>query len=280
MKKNVLIIATIVLAANLSNAQDMMSKKGTPILPEVKDWSIGIDANPILEYFGNAFNHSDNAAPAWDFTTNPMVITGLMVKDANTAYRAKVRLGISSSKRVYKVNDDLSTATPAATKDDEVKTTSRNIILGAGIQKNRGKGRLRGIYGAEAMIGFSGGKTEHTFANAMTATNPTPSTNIPGETSGSTSRTTKIKNGSGFMFGIRGFIGAEYFFAPKISVAGEFGWGPALNSTGEGEVTTESSSGASPNATVTTNSAKTGKFSSFSFDTDNNSGAIRISFYF
>ena len=282
MKKIVTLISAIVFTASAVNAQDLMSKKGTPILYEAGDYGIGIDANPLLQYFGNAFNHDANTNPNWDFTDGTgMTITGLMVKDVNTAYRAKLRIGIGSNKNVYKV-DNQATVALDDFGDDERKISYRQITLGGGIQKMRGKGRLRGMYGAEAMIGLGGGKTEHTFANAITATNNTPATAIPGQPNIDGSRTTESKAGSTFMFGVRGFIGAEYFFAPKISIAGEFGWGPRLESTGEGETTTEAANfnALGEFAGITTTTTNTGKSSAFSFDTDNNNGTLRLTLYF
>ena len=48
MRKTILIIA---IAAFTTNAfsQEMMSKKGTPILPEAKDWAIGVELNSFLK---------------------------------------------------------------------------------------------------------------------------------------------------------------------------------------------------------------------------------------
>jgi len=43
MKKGLLIVAMMIGVT--ASAQDMNSKKGTPILPESGDWSIGIGAN-------------------------------------------------------------------------------------------------------------------------------------------------------------------------------------------------------------------------------------------
>ena len=64
MKKTALALA---LAFGISGAfaQDLTSKKGEPYLPEAGDWSIGIDANPLLNYMGNLFsgNTSINNAP-------------------------------------------------------------------------------------------------------------------------------------------------------------------------------------------------------------------------
>jgi hypothetical protein len=268
MKKVILsmALATAVISAN---AQDMNSKRGTPILPEAKDWMIGIDAHPVLDYFGNLFNHDFNEAPDWNFTrNNSMIITGGCVKDETTMYRAKIRLGFGSNKQDSLYDNPFTTATDNVT--DTRKTSSNDIAIGAGIQKNRGKGRLRGIYGAEAMIGLGGGKTTNDYGISLTdstATGP---------------RTTEEKEGSTFSFGVRAFIGAEYFFAPKMSLSGEFGWGLGLSSTGEGEVTTERR-GIAPGATETstiTETTKTGKSSSFGIDTDNLGGSIVFHFYF
>ena len=57
----------------------------------------------------------------------------------------------------------------------------------------RGKGRVRGFYGAEANIGLGSAK----------------------ETWTATDLSVEAKAGSTFNLGIRGFIGVEYFFAPK-----------------------------------------------------------------
>lgn len=245
MKKSLLIIAMFIGAT--ATAQDLTSKKGTPILPEAGEWSIGVGANSTLRYFGNLMNGNNNA-PSFDWA-NDQIITGKMMKDANTAYRAYVRLGFGSNK--WEMQDvDLDGDGFADIDSAEVKTSANNIALGAGIQKYRGKGRLRGIYGAEAMIMLGGGKT------TISATNYDK----------------EDKSGSTFGFGVRGFIGAEYFFAPKMSLGGEFGWGLSLSSTGEGEVT-ETSGG-------TTTTTTTGKSSSFGFDTDNASGSIILSLYF
>lgn len=260
-------LATAVISAN---AQDMNSKRGTPILPEVKDWTIGVDATPFLDYAGNLFSQYGNSAPSFDFAKNPLIITGGMVKDETTTYRVMARIGFNSSK-----DEDLIDATwttePNDQATDVTKTSSRNITLGAGIQKNRGKGRLRGIYGAEAMIMFGGGKS--TFENG------TPDTLL------FTPIDIETKQGSTLGLGLRAFISAEYFFAPKISISGEFGWGLSISSQGEGETTSKQygddpSTPNDPNNVVYETTSKSGKSSSFGIDTDNLGGAIIMHFYF
>lgn len=259
-------LATAVISAN---AQDMNSKRGTPILPEVKDWTIGVDATPFLDYAGNLFSQYGNSAPSWDFAKNPAIITFGMVKDETTTYRGMVRLGFGSTK-----DEDLIDAswTPAVGDQvtDVTKTSYNNITLGGGLQKNRGKGRLRGIYGAEAMISLGGGK--ETFENG------TPDTLLVNPIE------IESKQGSTLGFGLRAFIGAEYFFAPKISISGEFGWGLSLSTQGEGETTTKQY-GDDPSTTDVVNvvyetTTKSGKSSSFGIDTDNVGGAIIMHFYF
>lgn len=244
MKKSLLIIAIFISAA--ATAQDLTSKKGTPILPEAGEWSIGVGATSTLEYFGNLMNGNNNA-PGFDWASN-QIITGKMMKDENTAYRAGVRLGFGSTK--------MTEADPQDGELSETKEGGMNIDLSAGLQKFRGKGRLRGIYGAEAGIGLGSAKTEYTYEGDA------PAGSILEDKAGST-----------FSFNLRGFIGAEYFFAPKMSLGGEFGWGLGISSTGEGEQTTADGTGGS-------DTAKTGKSSSFGFDTDNWGGSIVLNLYF
>jgi hypothetical protein len=259
MKKGLLIVAMMIGVS--ASAQDFNSKKGTPILPAEGDWSIGVNANSILEYFGNLMNGGNNA-PSFDFTNSDQIITGRMMKTADMAYRAKLRVGLGSTKSSTLVPKNGSTTNE--TVEDVTKVSATNIGIGGGIQKYRGQGRLKGIYGAEAMIMLGGGKTTYEYGNALTDA-------FPGGP-----RTTEEKDGSTLGFQLRGFIGAEYFFAPKMSLGGEFGWGLDFGSTGEGEITSEVNQGAGTTSTTT----KTGKSSSFGIDTDNLSGAINLNFYF
>jgi hypothetical protein len=172
-----------------------------------------------------------------------------MMKDANTAYRAKVRLGFGST-TADNQSVDLDGNGAADIDSVEIKNGGSNINLGAGIQMYRGKGRVRGFYGAEANIGLGSSK----------------------ETWTATDLSVEAKDGSTFNLGVRGFIGVEYFFAPKMSLSGEFGWGLGLSSTGASETTVTFAG--------TTTTTKGGKSSSFGLDTDNAGAAINLNFYF
>jgi hypothetical protein len=262
MKKLFLSLA-LASAVAFANAQDMTSKKGVPILPESGDWSISFDAKPIINYFGNLANgDSDNSTTINWADPNGMTIVGKMIRDNDVALRGKLRIGINSrtTESIVPTADPNAPANTMVT--NEMKVSSMNIGLAGGIQKYRGKGRLKGYYGAE--LGFSigsGSDTTFTYGDPLDSNwNAGP-------------RVTEIDAGGTFGVSLRGFIGVEFFFAPKMSVGAEYGWGLALNSQGEGETSMEGLP-TSPAA------VKTGKTSSFSLDTDIAGGAIWLSFYF
>lgn len=288
MKKLILSVCLMFLVSGVMAQNN--SKNGHQITPEADDWGLGIDANPFLNYLGDMFNGSNNnSSPWWDHSDGspiPFTITGFMIKDENTAYRGKLRLGIGSTKRISIIDQDGSTSSPPATVEDELKTSATNILLSAGLQKMRGKHRVKGVYGAEVLIGSgNGGKSTYSYGNSFDSTGSATITDwMYGGTNSVSSRTTESKSGSTFYFGVRGFIGVEYFIAPKLSLAGEFGWGIGLAATGEGEETIEYYDFSS--STTKTMTSKTGKSSSFGLDTDNgnmfssNGGSLRMTFYF
>ena len=307
--KKILVSVFLVTVYTCTIAQNT-SKNGHQITPEAGDWGLGIDVDPMFRYVGNIFNGTmDQSGPSWQFIGDspiPMTITGYMIKDENTAYRGKLRLGIGSSKSVNIIDRDGSTTNPPATVEDEFKSSATNILISGGIQKMRGKHRVRGLYGAELLIGSgNGGKTTYDYGNSFNLDSTTIGAPVSGADYGEatstiwssgtsaavSSRVTEEKSGSTFYIGVRGFIGIEYFLAPKISIAGEFGWGLGLSSTGEGEETTQFFDTGDDifNAiddSVQSVTTKTGKSSTFGLDTDNgspwnpSSGSIRMTFYF
>ncbi len=317
MKKS---IALVALAFGVTNAfaQDLTSKKGEPILPEAGDWGIAVDATPFLNYAGNMFGKTtSNVAPTWNFLTTAQTITGRYFKDAKTVYRGSVRIGVNSNKTRKMVDDRLAAAAlsptangyPAATAQKEnVWKHSNNVIgLAAGMEMRKGKTRLQGYYGGELGVYVNMTKDKFEYGNTLAATNaastsvnvdPTDdafagSGNIgtPGINGliGS-ARATEIKSGTVFSFGLRGFIGAEYFVLPKMSIGGEFGWGLGLSSTGKTKTTWESV-GDNGNPANTTQSVGTteiegSKNGGFSLDTDGKNsvwgptGTLRLNLYF
>jgi hypothetical protein len=315
MKKSVLALA-MAFGVTGAFAQDLTSKKGEPYLPEAGDWSIGIDATPFLNYAGQFFSNAGASAPTWNHLNSNNTIVGKMYKDEKTAYRAIVRLGMTSKSWEAETAKPMPSTTPAIgfpTKSevvtDELKSTTSFIGLGGGIEMRRGKTRLQGYYGGDAMFWMSGSKDKYTYGNALTqgaAADPnvdpvadshdwsgttgysnlvTSINNQPGVTG---ARITEAKNRSGAVigFGVRGFIGAEYFVLPKLSIGAEFGWGIGIVANKKTTITYEAegtnTTPAEATSTITTET-KNGK--TFTIDTDRNmfgtgTGSLRMNLHF
>ena len=286
MKKITLMIAVVAMFF-AANAQDeFLSKRGMPILPEAGEYSIGINATPFLQYAGNIFNgNMGNAAPTFGWTAaNPMEITGKYMVDEHTAYRAVFRLGFTSDKdKFYSTQDGQTAAAYDAniTVEDSWKQSAMNVGLGAGLEKSRGNGRLRGVYGAMAMITFATLKNSYEYGNAYSSTNTAPTRNDFNGNDLGGAWVLDAKQGTTIGFNAYAFVGAEYFFAPKLSISGEFMYGLGFASTGDGTMNYEywGVAPAASTATLNTQEVKTAGSSSFGFDTDI-SATLNLNFYF
>lgn len=93
--------------------------------------------------------------------------------------------------------------------------SSSNITLMAGLMKVRRGDRIMGYYGAEAGIGMGSEKIK--------------------------TGNTEVKASSSSIMA-RGFVGAQYFIWPKISVGAEYGLGLMLNSSKVGDPAVKESS--------------------------------------
>ena len=284
MKKS---IALVALAFGVTNAfaQDLTSKKGEPILPEAGDYMIGIDATPFLNYAGNFFGKTTaNAAPTFNFMNANNMIVGKYFKDATTAYRVGIRLGLNNQATKKELVDVTAPATTFPTlpsmKVDKLNHSQNTIGLTVGLEKRKGKTRLQGFYGADFMLFGSSVKDKYTYGQsvdgvtanlvAVTALNTSNfGTNITtiGGSNATSGRVTSKKVGNGIGFGARAFIGAEYFILPKISIGGEFGWGIGYMTGGKTVTTVESMNGTTKNDITQT--VKNGGH--FVIDTDANS---------
>ena len=264
MKKSVLLLAAA-FGVSGAFAQDLTSKKGEPFLPEAGDWAIGIDASPFLNYAGQMLSNAGATSPSFLFNNTNQTIFGKMFKDEKTAYRGSIRLGFGGSKstnEVAKLYADPAAAptsytfpSEAEVVENEHKMSTRNIALAGGIEMRRGKTRLQGYYGGELGFGISGTTHKYTYGNALVAAGTTtPGVAVDaaddfgtGNVTSATvsqgqqgdARVTVQKGGGTTTFGLRGFIGAEYFIFPKMSIGGEFGWGLGLSKTGATKTTYE-----------------------------------------
>lgn len=281
MKKSILFLAAAAIIGS-ANSQELKTKAGFPVLPEAGDWALQIDAVPFLNYAGNLMNNTAgntvNAAPVI-----PFVITGKYFTDAKTAFRGHLRLGFgSATNKAFSVQDNQTTFDPTVVVEDAMKMSSSNIVIGAGMEKRKGNGRLQGYYGGDFMIGLSSQKTTYEYGNAFSADNVAPTrTDFGSNVGGAGQFTTESKNGSQFGLTLRGFVGAEYFFASKMSIGVEYGWGLNFNTTGEGENTTEEWDAAAATPAVKSRTFKTGGNSAFGIDTDNlGGGRINLTLHF
>lgn len=269
MKNTILFLSFLIISLN-SFAQDLTTKKGEPILPQKGDWAISVDATPFLKYVGNFIGGNGlNVAPTFNFLTSDQTLVGKYYINDKKAIRVGIRFGTSSDKEDEYVLKLPYATTPSYVTDQRI--TSNTVFgLSAGVEFRKGKSRLQGFYGYEAgLVLNSNTKITNTYGNPITSSNRV--THVP-----------ELKGGSIFGLGIRGFLGAEYFILPKISLGGEFGWGLSYLSRGEGKTTTESWNGTQIVSTTNNIAAQ----SSLSIDSENNNtifgpaGKLRLTFHF
>lgn len=234
MRKLVLSLGLILCFCALNvNAQDAERIKGTTtksgqqILPQAGDVAIGIDATPLLKYAGNMFNNSDDNSAKDLFNGQDQKIYGKYFINDNNAIRVKLLINLYNETFKNSVTDDVKydyDTNPFAKTEDEMKIKSSEFELWGGYEWRRGYGRLQGFYGVEAGFGVSSNNVTFDYGNAFTANNQEPSSwdYQTDKEVNMENRPTEYKFGNEFLLGAGGFIGVEYFVAPKMSIGGEF----------------------------------------------------------
>ncbi|MBC7426850.1 MAG: hypothetical protein H7321_09975 [Bacteroidia bacterium] len=269
MKRSLALICILISALSASSQVQpvLTSKKGINILPEKGDFALGIDAKPFLRYAGNFFsNNNNNSAPDFTYSSGQSVF-GKYFKEANFAYRASFRLGILSQ-NAKSYTPKKPSNIPGETSENITHSSASNIGIGFGFEKRRGNSRIQGYYGLEGLMSFSTGSDSRiNYGNRIQ------------DEDTNTVRNTIINNGNHFSITLRGFVGVEYFIAPKLSIGGEFGWGPSLYTTGASSFTVESWDFANSSLNSRKNIVN-GKSSGFLLDNDNLSGSIRLMLHF
>ncbi len=221
-------------SATGSSSLSLKSKRGYEILPQAGDWAIGISASGTLNYVGNLFNGNTGnfANGIFEYTNAPSLLNytdgmnffGKKFITSNSAYRVRVNILANSNSEQYAVIKD--EVTPdinyPAYVEDVYKYSQTGVTLGLGKELRRGSHRIQGVYGAEALLGFYKSSENYTYGNDMNLNFPSPTDAFGGTNNGE--RMTNFKSGTMIFAGVRGFLGAEYFFAPKMSIGGEFGY--------------------------------------------------------
>ncbi len=231
MKKILILISVALMCTTLLYAQAgeggddvLRTKKGAPVLPQTGDWAIGIDATPFFRYIGNMFTTNNNPYyPAFGFTAQvPGTVFAKYKVSEKTTYRGSLLIGVTNetSKSQNLTDPDLV---------DKTTTSALTIGILGGIEKNRQVfGRLVGLYGVQAgimMDPYNAG----TYMGKLRFKDADDSNNNYKNVGGST---------LSIMAG--GFVGVEFFFAPNMALAGEFGYNVSFYTQGNRKFVPES----------------------------------------
>lgn len=252
MKKYILFASACLLSLNLFAQQDKPEKN---YLPEEGDVTIGINAVPFLRYLGSCFSDAGNntiyshevgGVPAVEIPVvpglqNPTIsIFGKYFLSDQTALRLNVGIGIGSDTQRGYVQDDAALASDplsVAQVEDSYKYRSSGFSLAAGYEWRRGGKRLQGFWGGQAVVAYSNSKHFFSYGNAITEANQSPSqTSVvwdspvsgqsvpsvePEPNIGGNSRLLQQNDGRSWTYGVGGFVGVEYYIAPKIAIGCE-----------------------------------------------------------
>ena len=234
-KFSILLVALMLTVSMFAQENDkngevnMMSKRGEYILPVEGDFALGINALPMVEYFGNLFNgHAGNTASFGTFThrlvsTTPVLFGKYYLSD-KTAIRAGLLIGVYNETNRENVMMNQQIPDPKVTVTDIMKRTETDLGLGADYLMYRGKGRVQGFYGGGVSFNYTKLKANYTYGNLITTEFSSPfwydfAAGAP--TSGG-ERTLSVSGARSFGVILSGVVGVEYFIAPKISIGGEF----------------------------------------------------------
>lgn len=242
-----------------------------------------MDAVPVVNFALNAMNiMSDNGqgAQAPGYVTGfDQVIVGKQFISATEAYRVRVGLGFGSNATTTYYNDGND-----AEQSAKYNSSAMNVTLAVGKEMRRGHNRLQGYYGYEALLGLSSVSTSSEWSESLTAANDAAPVTVGdfdgdgNEDFNNDPRTLSTSSGMLFGLGARAFTGVEYFFAPKMSIGAEFGWGVGFSVQGRGSSEVEAiNADGNAETTETDGDASSG---GFGFGVDNANAALMINFHF
>ena len=258
MKIKILLASACMMLASTTYVDAKKPEKN--YLPEAGDVTIGVNAIPFLNYLGNMFGKvQDNdinpveigGVPAFNKGVIPgldnptMSIFGKYFLTDKTAIRLNVGIGINSQTQSNYVQDDAAVAENPLSVDlveDTYKYRNSGMSVAVGYEWRRGSKRLQGFWGGQAILAYSNSKHFFGYGNAITELNQNPtSTNawadadiLIGENGvpleqfpiinnnvGGNSRLLMQSDGRSWTYGVGGFVGVEYYIAPKISIGCE-----------------------------------------------------------
>jgi hypothetical protein len=283
MKKTMIVLLCLAGMAFSIQAQvteDMVSKKGVPILPEQGDIALAIDAVPVFQFLGNMFNGSTGNSIGWHFlsafsSSNTLCLQYYL--EDKVSVRGGVRLGnVHTINQEFVVQDQTPIPDPNVLVTDKMCTNNTNVFINGSYLMHRGKGRVQGYYGAGVTMMYRNYSQNYVYGNDITTTFNSPATTDFGSNVTGTGRVTDLSNVISLGVGVQAIIGVDYFFAPKMSIGCEFGFGLMGVRTNGGQVTEERWNGTTIE-TETTNIANDGNIT---LDNSNASGSIFLKFHF
>ena len=293
MKKVIISLCLCLGLTTLAVAQDTteetanprLTKRGISYLPVAGDIAIGVDAAPFLQYLGNAFNSSFNNAPVFNGVDNTIYLKYFLQDDR--ALRAKFKFNVYQDKFKQTVaNNHAIYVDPTnvdATTIDTRSVFTQDYTLSLGYELRRGHGRVQGFYGAEFILGYSGGNSVYEYGNEITSANQVPTFHNWGVTGlpTNTIRPTEYKNGNAISAGLGAFVGVEYFVAPQLSIGGELGLAYSYYNKSQDVITGEYFNNATGNVVEAQRRFKNANTTNFSTGLyTSTSGSIFLLFHF
>ncbi len=238
MKRSILILCLATATFTVVKAQDstLTSKKGEKYLPQTEDIGIETSLSPVFQYLNDVrsgtFERKGNI-------TNDYTIRLKYFRALNHAARFNLR--VKSDKQVFQndLGDD---------KIDRLELVDRLLVIGGGYEIRRGHTRLQGYYGGDLNFGIGrSNRSTYTYGYGLKQSNNGRAYSV-WDANNEVSLDT-ISNGSSRVLSdegdairfveLRPFIGAEYYFLPKMCIGVELAIQARFGFEGTREIETE-----------------------------------------
>lgn len=288
-----MITSFMLSTAFAQDGNNIFAFDATSDLPTSGDIGVGFNATPILDFGLNMVNIMNNTGQTaaglsdWPTGASQTLSVKYFLSDT-TAARVKVGINRGSSTVNTLYTDPVEAADPSNNSPSEISDTINSsetlFLLSGGYEMRRGYNRIQGFYGGEALLGMASSSSSTSYGWRYDT--DAFDNGVIGDGS---SRVLQEKSGMGLSVGLRGFVGVEYFIAPKISLGSEYGWAMSVGKQGSGSSTVETwSVDSNGDGSRDTESNKTGSSSSARVGHDNGidqfytggTGAVTLNIYF
>lgn len=297
MKKTIVFVSLFVMGMN-AWAQDTMkvvssssiqqneepilkTKRGYPILPVAGDWSVSAGTSNLFGYVGNLFADNNTYNPSSIFSGTAISVG--YFKTNRLVYNMSISIASQTEVKSNYVTDDSNPPTSVYKQVKDNRTsTNNNVFVKFGLEKRfGGQRRIQRFIGAGLGLGWRGASQKIEYGNEFASYNQTPTSSInpTGSFFGSQSATSRIiqyNEGTTVSADLYVSAGAEYFFAPKMSLGLTFSVGPRFSQTFNGSTTLETYSPITSSGVES--KFKTGTTSSLNIFTSTSSIYFRLFF--